>query len=624
MAHVNLKPNVTRVQDSSGFVGTVLYVGPVASAKSPEEIYAGISWDDVTRGKHDGSVICRSTNEIVRHFKCGPTQGSFLRLSKVDTGVPLTLELMRSRYVKPDAELIAPGNLLPHVARTSSGREKPIEFWGEVKIRSRQQLEVVADISLRMLGISRPCDVEDRSQMEEFSHLTGIDLAGNLLSNWEDVLEILRLFPNLQSASLASNRINDLGLVDIGEFTHLRALNLNNCNIGSFQTVQLLGQSMPNLEDLCLAHANLSDIQSYTFDDSGALDLKNLFQNLVLLDLSDCHLTSWETQIQPFHSLPKLESLVLNDNEIQAIIIPSGSSNEQTAFQSLASLQLAGNPISRWTALDDLNNITTLRSLRLRNTPLTEKLGVGEVRSTAIARFSNLVFFNASPISERERIEAERRYVSTVARELLLLSSEGLLSSVSKQSSNEENTDGVLGVNLKQNDVYARHPRFQDLVSKHKDSMSALTAGSGSYQGGKLGEDIINVTIRSMAVGSCDHQPLQKRLPRSLQVGRIKAMCARAFGVDVDLQILHFRVEGDPFPSELDDDDNNLAYYGVTDGAEILVNEVDVEAKEREKTREAEEHTRRIEKHEHYISIVQSAQKNDRRIGGVATDTMQK
>jgi Leucine-rich repeat (LRR) protein len=544
MAHLDLKPYVTRVQDSSGFVGTVLYVGPVASAKSPDEIYAGISWDDVTRGKHDGSVICRTTNEIVRHFKCGPTQGSFLRLSKVDTGVPLTLELMRSRYVKPDAELIAPGNLLPHVARTSSGREKPIEFWGEVKIRSRQQIEVVEEISLRMLGISRPCDMEDRGQMEEFSHLTGIDLAGNLLSNWEDVLEILRLFPYLQSASLASNRINDVGSLDIGELTHLRALNLNNCNIGTFTTVQLVGQSMPNLEDLCLAHANLSDIQSCTSHDSGALELNHLFQNLVLLDLSDCHLTSWESQIQPFHSLPKLESLVLNDNTIEAIIIPTSSSDDEHAsFQSLASLQLAGNPISRWTALDDLNNISALRSLRLRNTPLTEKLGVGEVRSTAIARFSNLEFFNASPISERERVEAERRYVSTVARELLLLSSEALLSSVSKQSSNQEDMVGVLGVDLKQADVYARHPRFQDLVSKHKETMSALTTGSGSSQGGQLGEDIINVTIRSMAAGSCDLQPLQKRLPRSLQVGRIKAMCARAFGVDVHMQILHFRVE---------------------------------------------------------------------------------
>jgi hypothetical protein len=44
-----LIPNVTRVRDASGFVGTVVYLGPVASAKSTSEIYAGISWDDVTR-----------------------------------------------------------------------------------------------------------------------------------------------------------------------------------------------------------------------------------------------------------------------------------------------------------------------------------------------------------------------------------------------------------------------------------------------------------------------------------------------------------------------------------------------------------------------------------------------
>ena len=172
---LNLRPNITRVQDSSGFIGTVLYIGPVASAKSPDEIYAGISWDDVTRGKHDGSVICRRTNQLVRHFKCGATQGSFLRLTKVDTGVELTPELMRGRYVKPDAELIAPGNLLPHVARTTSGRDKPIEFLGEVKIRGWQQLEDVEEISLRMLGITKLCSVEKRSELQEFSHLKGID-----------------------------------------------------------------------------------------------------------------------------------------------------------------------------------------------------------------------------------------------------------------------------------------------------------------------------------------------------------------------------------------------------------------------------------------------------------------
>lgn len=462
----------------------------------------------------------------------------------------LSPELMRSRYVKPGAELVAPDNILPHVARTAGGRDKAIEFWGEIKIRNRQQLEVVEEISLRMLGISGPCSKELQFEMEEFGHLRGIDLAGNLLSDWEDVLTILRQFPKLQNVSVASNRINDLGSTSsIGEFPHIRSLNLNNCNISSFQTLRLIGKAMPNLEELCVAHADLSDIEQHTPDTD---TIEELFPNLILLDLSDCKLTSWENHIQPFRNLPMLESLILNLNAIDSIVVPE-SDNTRAPFPSLASLQIAGNPLPSWTALDDLNSITSLRSLRLRSTPLTNLLGVGEVRSTAIARFPSLEFFNASPISERERNEAERRYVSTVARELLLISS-GALLSTNNNGLGTVDSSGDSEVDAKQAEVFARHPRFKHLMTKHKDTMMALNssaAGTDSSGSGKIGEDVINVTIRSMAASSCDVEPLQKRLPRSLQVGRIKAMCARAFGLDIDLQILHFRIEVSVVQDEL-------------------------------------------------------------------------
>ena len=556
-----LRPNITRVRDTSGFVGTVVYVGPVASAKSTTEIYAGISWDDVTRGKHDGSVICRATNRIVRHFKCGPTQGSFLRLSKMDVGVELTPELMRSRYVKPDAALIAPDNLLPHVARTAGGRDKPIQFLGELKIRNRQQLEDVEEISLRMLGIARPCSAEQESEMKEsFSHLKSIDLAGNLLSDWDDVLAILRQFNNLQSVSLASNRINDLrpsSLIEGFSMTGMINLNLNSTNISSFKTIQLIGEAMPNLEDLCVAHCDLSDIECYSFGTATGEDEDNKvasFRSLLLLDLSDCNLTSWEKQVLPLHSLPKLESLILNDNQIDTITIPDD--NGTPIFSGLASLQLAGTTISGWSAIDSLNGLPALKSLRVRNAPLTSSLGVGEVRSTVIARLPNLEFFNASPISERERVEAERRYVSNVARELLMISSGALLSIPDDQKHNEDDNEE----NAKQRQIHARHPRFQSLLEKHKETMLSSCSSNGSSGQGNIGDDVIGLTIRSMASASCDMEPLRKRIPRSLKVGRIKAICARAFGLDIDLQILHFRVETDPFPTELDDADHTLAY----------------------------------------------------------------
>lgn len=538
----DLRPNITRVRDASGFVGTVVYVGPVASAKSSTEIYAGIAWDDVTRGMHDGSVICRATNRIVRHFKCGPTQGSFLRLSKVDVGVALSPETMRSRYVKPDAELIAPDNLLPHVARTAGGRDKPIEFWGEVKIRGRQQLEVVEEISLRMLGIARPCSSEQEVEMEEFGHLKSIDLAGNLLSDWVDVLTICRPFKNLESLSLASNRINDLssGSFDGFSMTRMTNLNLNSTNIASFKTVHLIGKAMPNLLELCMAHCDLADIE---YCGLGTCTVGNdtgipAFQNLILLDLSDCNLTSWEKQVSHLSTLPALESLILNDNMIDNITIPESVA---TAFTKVASLQLAGTSISSWSTIDNLNGIPTLRSLRLRNTPLTSSMGVGEVRSTVIARLPTLEFFNASPIAERERTEAERRYVSSVARELLMISSGALLSYAGQTLS-----DGNLGdtdANAKQAQIHAHHPRFQSLLEKHKESMMSSSSISAPFSTANIGDDVIGLTIRSMAASSCDMEPLRKRIPTSLKVGRIKAMCARAFGLDIDLQILHFRIE---------------------------------------------------------------------------------
>ena len=619
----DLIPNITRVRDTSGFIGTVLYVGSVASAKSPTELYAGIAWDDVTRGKHDGSVISRSTNQLVRHFKCGPTQGSFLRLSKFDVGVALTPQLMRSRYVQPDAELVAPDNLLPHVALTSSGRDKPIEFWGEMKLRNRQQIEVVQEISLRMLGISKPPPASMVEEIKEFNHLKGIDLAGNLLSTWEDVLEIMRLFPNLHSISLASNRINDLGSISLENTSLLKmkSLNLNHCNISSFQTIASIGAAMPSLEELCVAHGNLVDIESFRVSSEESQEanrLDEIFKNLLLIDLSDCQLTSWQSQVMKLRALPRLESLILNDNMIDCVEITTEEDGGVDTFHNLSSIQLAGTNISTWTALDHLNTIHSLRSLRLRNTPLTNTLGVGEVRSTAIARLPTLEYFNASRITDRERVEAERRYVSTVSRELLLISS-GAILAAEKDENGEDNGDDA-----KQAQMIAKHPQFQLLLEKHKEMMTTVSnAGSESSNRGNIGEEIINVTIRSMAASSCDMEPLRKRLPRSLKIGRIKTMCAKYFRVDIDLQMLHFRAEGDPFPSELDDAENSLFYYGVNDGAEILVNEIDVDAVEREKARELEDHRRRVIEQEQHVTIVQSMKKNDQRINALAAQMAQ-
>lgn len=581
----------TRIRDVDGFCGTVVYVGPVASAKNPEEIYAGIKWDDPSRGKHDGSVICRRTNALVRHFSCGPTQGSFLRLHKVDRGVALTAALLRSKYVDMEAPIVAPNNLLPHTARTSSGRAKPIEFLGEMMIRRRQQLEDIDTISLRREGIAKASDEELQS---DFGKIKIIDIAGNLLCNWVEVLKIMDQFPLLDNFNVAYNRIRDI-LVPALQYDRMKVLNLNSCSIGT-KTIQWIGRSMPNLEGLCVANADLSDIESCKFLG---------FENLKSLDCSSCKLSSWEKEVDKFSCFQQLERLSLDDNPLS--VIPT-STEQEIYFPALVSLQIAGTAVESWTDLEGINRLLkNVKSLRLKNTPLTSSMGQGETRFLAVARFPNLDYFNASVISKHEKQEAERRYVSLVANVLSRLEDES-----------------------EKNKVQSEHPSYPELLEKHKNIvMSRSNQPNGA--GTSLASSVCNVTIRSMAASSCDMEPIIRRLPDSLAVGRLKALCARAFGLDVDLMSLHFRVEvriacatvrtslqrlkpsftfqGDAFPAELDNDDNTLNYYGVCDGAEILMNEVDVEARERESRRLLEEQERKIAEQEHEVTVMQELQK---------------
>lgn len=558
----------TRIQDADGFVGTVGYVGPVASSKNPTEVYAGIVWDDASRGKHDGSVICRQTNALVRHFSCGSSQGSFLRLKKLDLGVALTASLLRSKYVEMNAPMIAPNNLLPHTLTTSTGKEKTIEFFGELQIREKQQLEDIDKISLRREGISSASD--DPEEFKDFQHIRELDLAGNLLCNWVQVLEIMQQFPKLQNFSVAHNHIRDvtlnLQLADSSfgsQFDQMKVLNLNNCRIKTFETVTWLAKAMPNLESLCVANSNLSDIQNFEV---------NGCHNLQRLDCSNCKFTAWTGQVDKFAKLPKLESLCIDDNAISSIpqnagVVPS--------FPSLMSLQLSGNNIDGWMDLEGINSLLSLKSLRLKNIPLTKYLGEGDVRSTCLARFPHLDYLNASSISQTERIEAERRYVSLVTHMIKRCKLEG-----SAATTNEE-------------ELLSEHPRYAELVEKHKNLV--VFSKNGGEKGESLASSIYNVTIRSLAPPSCTMEPVTKRLPGTLNVERLKALCSRIFGLDYDLISLLFRTDAqDSLPVEMEDDDKTLNYYGLCDGAEILMNEVDVSSRAVDLKKKQEEHERQI------------------------------
>jgi Leucine-rich repeat (LRR) protein len=456
-------------------------------------------------------------------------------LNKIDLGVELSLKLIQSRYVDPDAPLVAPNNILPYSARTSSGRNKPIEFLGEMKVRKRQQLEDLDDISLRSMGISKCANGDERELLTNtFQHLKELDLAGNLFSDWNDLFEVLLTFPQVEWLSFASNKIHDIPLhleTKQGGFGHLRVLNLNKCSIESFRTIEILDKICPNIEELCIAFSDLSDMSERDPDDlSSMVTPLNGFRQLKLLDCSSCNLDSWADQVHRLAHLPKLKTLILDDNLLSDPVIEESKSE----FYALENLQIAGTAIESWTGIQSLSNLHNLKTFRFRKCPLTDAIGSGEARAGTIARLPLIQVLNASQISAKERLEAERRYVSSVSREILQIKNQTHFSNKDGNELSAIDAFNKLGLN-------ERYPRFEELVVKHKESM---IVGQSSFVGeGSISNNALNVTIVSMAAESCTSEPLVKRLPASLKIGRLKTMCARAFGLDVELQILHFRSE---------------------------------------------------------------------------------
>lgn len=64
---------------------------------------------------------------------------------------------------------------------------------------------------------------------------------------------------------------------------------------------------------------------------------------------------------------------------------------------------------------------------------------------------------------------------------------------------------------------------------------------------------------------------------------------------------------------ELDRDDNALAYYGVCDGADILMNEIDVKTQKLEAERLAKQHADLVQQQEREMTAMQELKRQNKR-----------
>ena len=120
--------------------------------------------------------------------------------------------------------------------------------------------------------------------------------------------------------------------------------------------------------------------------------------------------------------------------------------------------------------------------------------------------------------SARERIDAEKAYLRSAIRDVEDAAAAGL---------------PLVGTSLS-----LLHPRYSELQALHGADL--LPMGHAAA-GGNIASDLLTITLKNLSFGSHGSlEPVQKKLPGSLTVARLRALVKQMFGLEPHLQQVHF------------------------------------------------------------------------------------
>jgi hypothetical protein len=494
-----------------GAYGTVRWNGII---QGKEGNWIGIEWDDQSKGKHSGEF------EGVSYFKTRfPNHGSFVKESVVfsECSPAVSLEFAILNKYADRNEL----DLTETYAFTGQNRKKPIELVGTEKIISKQEkVDMLKEIALQGCLVGEITSGFGRRIVS----CETLRLDQNLLNSWDQVSLILDEVPQLKTLSLTANRL-ELPLKR-PTTSALQVLVLNNMGLTCQDLVNVLPQ-FPSLQELHLYKNFCNDL----------IISNELLQSLILLNLEDNQITSWQAVSELCKGLNNLEKLILNEN-------PIGEVNYQGGFPQLTALSIENCGISNWSSIDELEKFPgKIKELRIaRNPGLGAEMRLSIQRFNIIARVGSLSMLSGSAVRAQERLEAERYYLRS------MMDVTGLESS----------------------------SRWQELINKHgppSEIFSRVVTEKDTLAGQTLNSNTASLIIRCLATTGMGKE-VKKKLILSMTVADLKNMCAKLFGVKNNEIRLSFHDKSSFMPEVMDDNLKSIGYYVMTETGEIWVEDL--------------------------------------------------
>ncbi|KAF3823864.1 hypothetical protein GH733_006868, partial [Mirounga leonina] len=428
---------------------------------------------------------------------------------------------------------------------------KPVETIGfDSIIKQQSQLSKLQEISLRNCAVN--C-AGDRGTIAKACpsilftanltlNLTKADLSRNLLSSWDEVLDIADQLKHLEVLNLSENKLRfpSGSPSRTGTFPALKVLVLNRTGI-TWAEVLRCASGWPVLKELYLKSNDL-------FISERPADV---LQTVKLLDLSSNQLID-ENQLLLIAYLPRLEQLILSDIGISSIHFPdAGPGHKTSMFPSLQYLVVNDNQISQWPFINELDKLQSLHALSCIRNPLTE--GSKEAKTTRqliIAKIGQLKTLNKCEILPEERRGAELDYRKAFGNEW-------------KKAGGHQDPDK----NRPHEEFLEAHPRYQLLCLKY----GAPEDGELQTQQPFLLKNQL-LTLKIKYPNQVDQRVLEKQLPDSMTIQKVKGLLARLLKVPVSELLLSY--ESPKMPGreiELENDQQSLQFYSVESGDCLLV-----------------------------------------------------
>lgn len=610
------RTNDRRVETLDGHRGFCRYVGPVYGQTGT---WVGIEWDDSNRGKHDGK------HDGERYFECKRKKGkeaetkraSFVRAQKVAPGTDfVSAAKEKYEFESQDAQLEKRLVFGGKAKKTDENEEEDVTIELKTKLSLQKKLNELERILLPNARLERVTGRAARTEDDEGeearpsssssslneeegeevlaktfnANATHVDVSGNLMTSFVELGKIGKYFRNLEILDASDAYYDeDVGDIESGDasalakevalaasqFRNLKTLALNKTRTSWAKALLIIDQ-MPNLEELRLDRNELQNIAAV--DERAS---RKYFPKVKVLSLDGNTCIKWD-DLWALRFLPSLETLYASDCSVEHIAYQDDDENnnnntntnddDKRFFRNLRGLFLGYNRVRSWQSVDVIDHFPRLECVRLSHNPFCENDSAS--RHEIVARAGKLLSLNASEITERERRESEIRYLRNVVAEV---------SSTSSIRLEDKELDAKMG----SDEVLAKHPRAKALKEMHgeralagvqttkttqsQQQLESRESGNGtSTNGGGASSSIsLALTLTREGKGSKD-----RTFPKNVTVARVKTTCEKLFGMKLGTSTLVIRDRDEDETekyTELEPDEDTLAYLGVESGAEIFV-----------------------------------------------------